>query len=145
MTPLCIVTLVPCKCLTGPLICISGYLVMSDDWFSEFVYEVVIDKKYIPDGVLKVLQQEVNVLPAWDPMGALAKLWSHPALGTIYITIYYHMNLFRFIDDLWMNVLLPCARGSYKEVTGWDDISEQFYSFFLITWKILNKYLKKLA
>ncbi|KAK3084642.1 hypothetical protein FSP39_016734 [Pinctada imbricata] len=52
----------------------KGYLVMSDDWFSEFVYEVVIDKKFIPDNVLNVLQQKPKVLPAWDPMGALAKL-----------------------------------------------------------------------
>ena len=50
----------------------KGYLVMSDDWFSEFTFEVVIDKKYVDEEVIKVLQQEPVVLPAWDPMGALA-------------------------------------------------------------------------
>lgn len=50
----------------------KGYLVMTDDWFSEFVYEVVIDKKYIPDTILEVLKQTPTVLPAWDPMGSLA-------------------------------------------------------------------------
>lgn len=45
---------------------------MSDDWFSEFVYEVVVDKKYISKDILDVLQQSPVVLPAWDPMGALA-------------------------------------------------------------------------
>lgn len=45
---------------------------MSDDWFTEFVYEVVIDKKYLPEDVLNVLTQTPVVLPAWDPMGALA-------------------------------------------------------------------------
>lgn len=49
-----------------------GYLMMTDSWYSEYVYEVVIDKKYVPDDVLGVLQQEPIVLPAWDPMGSLA-------------------------------------------------------------------------
>lgn len=49
-----------------------GYLIMTDDWFSEYVYEVVVDKKFLSDEVLEVLQQEPVVLPAWDPMGALA-------------------------------------------------------------------------
>ena len=51
----------------------KGYLVMSDAWFSEFTFEVVIDKKYVDDEVIQVLQQQPVVLPAWDPMGALAK------------------------------------------------------------------------
>lgn len=49
-----------------------GYLIMTDDWFSEYVYEVVVDKKFLPPDVLEVMQQEPIVLPAWDPMGALA-------------------------------------------------------------------------
>lgn len=51
-----------------------GYLIMSDDWFSEFVYEVVIDKKFLTEEILAVTKQTPVVLPAWDPMGALAKL-----------------------------------------------------------------------
>ena len=46
---------------------------MTDDWFSEFVYEVVIEKKYVPQEIQDVMQQEPIELPAWDPMGALAK------------------------------------------------------------------------
>ena len=49
-----------------------GYISMSDEWFSEFVYEVVIDKKYLSSEILDVLKQTPVVLPAWDPMGALA-------------------------------------------------------------------------
>nr|XP_056721159.1 bleomycin hydrolase isoform X2 [Euleptes europaea] len=51
----------------------KGYLIMTDDWFSEYVYEVVVDKKHVPEDVLAVYQQDPTVLPAWDPMGALAK------------------------------------------------------------------------
>jgi len=56
-----------CLCL-----CVVGYLSMSDDWFSEYVFEVVVDKKFVPPAVLEVLGQQPKVLPAWDPMGALA-------------------------------------------------------------------------
>jgi len=45
---------------------------MTDDWFSEFVYEVVISKKLLSPEILAVLDQEPTVLPAWDPMGSLA-------------------------------------------------------------------------
>ncbi|GAB1599588.1 bleomycin hydrolase-like [Argonauta hians] len=51
----------------------KGYLVMSDNWFSEFVYEVVIDKKFLPENIVALLDEEPTVLPAWDPMGSLAK------------------------------------------------------------------------
>jgi len=55
------------------LLCVcAGYLLMTDDWFSEYVFEIAVDKKYIPTAVLEVLSQEPKVLPAWDPMGALA-------------------------------------------------------------------------
>ncbi|XP_075052980.1 bleomycin hydrolase [Mixophyes fleayi] len=50
----------------------KGYLIMTDDWFSEYVYEVVVDKKYVPEEVMEVLKQDPVVLPAWDPMGSLA-------------------------------------------------------------------------
>ncbi|XP_040279329.1 bleomycin hydrolase [Bufo bufo] len=50
----------------------KGYLIMTDEWFSEYVYEVVVDKKHVPEEVLKVLKQLPVELPAWDPMGALA-------------------------------------------------------------------------
>ena len=50
----------------------KGYLVMSDDWFNEYLYEVVVDKKFLSKEVLAVLDQEPIELEAWDPMGALA-------------------------------------------------------------------------
>ncbi|XP_022904570.2 bleomycin hydrolase [Onthophagus taurus] len=51
----------------------KGYLVMSADWFKEFVFEVVVDKKFVDEEVLKVFELEPVVLPAWDPMGTLAE------------------------------------------------------------------------
>ncbi|CAH0549297.1 unnamed protein product [Brassicogethes aeneus] len=51
----------------------KGYLIMTSEWFKEFTFEVVVDKKYVPEDVLKVFQQDPIVLPAWDPMGTLAQ------------------------------------------------------------------------
>lgn len=50
----------------------KGYMQMTDDWFSQFVYEVVVDKKYLPENITSILSKAPKVLPAWDPMGALA-------------------------------------------------------------------------
>lgn len=51
----------------------KGYLVMSAEWFKEFGFEVVVDKKYVPADILSVFDQDPIVLPAWDPMGTLAQ------------------------------------------------------------------------
>lgn len=50
----------------------KGYLTMSDGWFDEFNYEVLVDKRFLPDELLAVLESEPVHLPPWDPMGALA-------------------------------------------------------------------------
>ncbi|ORX62181.1 peptidase C1B, bleomycin hydrolase [Hesseltinella vesiculosa] len=50
----------------------AGYYIMDDAWFSEFVYQVVLNKKYVPNDLLKLLETEPTVLPAYDPMGSLA-------------------------------------------------------------------------
>lgn len=45
---------------------------MSASWFKEYVFEVVVDKKYVNPEVLDVFKQSPVILPAWDPMGTLA-------------------------------------------------------------------------
>jgi len=53
----------------------KGYFVASDAWFDEFVYQVVISKKYLPLELQNVITDEYDkptVLAPWDPMGALA-------------------------------------------------------------------------
>ena len=51
----------------------QGYMMMTDEWFDEYTYEVVIDKKYLNKKLLKYLDMEPVVLAPWDPMGALAR------------------------------------------------------------------------
>ena len=36
---------------------------MTDEWFSEYVYEVVVDKRLVTAEVLDVMEQEPVVLP----------------------------------------------------------------------------------
>ncbi len=50
----------------------KGFFIMSDEWFEEFMYEVVVDKQFVPDEIVALLANEPTVLPPWDPMGALA-------------------------------------------------------------------------
>lgn len=49
----------------------KGYYVMTDKWFDQFMYQIVVEKSTCPD-LVPVLEQEPVVLPAWDPMGSLA-------------------------------------------------------------------------
>lgn len=50
----------------------KGYMMMTDAWFDEYMYEVTVNKEYLAPEILAVLETEPVVLPPWDPMGALA-------------------------------------------------------------------------
>ena len=48
----------------------QGNLIMTDEWFEEYMFRVVVDRKYIPAETLKLLEQKPIMLPSWDPMFA---------------------------------------------------------------------------
>ena len=50
----------------------DGYYIMSNTWFDQFVYQAVVDKKYLNEEELKALKEKPIVLKPWDPMGSLA-------------------------------------------------------------------------
>ncbi|KAE8454611.1 hypothetical protein EG329_000234 [Mollisiaceae sp. DMI_Dod_QoI] len=50
----------------------DGWFVMSDKWMDEFVYQAVVEPKFVSKEVRDVLDMKPKVLPLWDPMGALA-------------------------------------------------------------------------
>ena len=50
----------------------EGYYIMSNTWFNQFVYQAVVDKKYLNEEELKALKEKPIVLKPWDPMGSLA-------------------------------------------------------------------------
>ena len=51
----------------------NGFDTLSDPWFDEYVYQVVVDKKYLTDAERATFEtEEPTVLAPWDPMGSLA-------------------------------------------------------------------------
>ncbi|MBR4922381.1 MAG: C1 family peptidase [Bacteroidaceae bacterium] len=48
----------------------QGNLIMTDEWFNEYMFRVVIEKKYVPADIMKMLEQKPIMLPSWDPMFA---------------------------------------------------------------------------
>lgn len=51
----------------------DGYYVMSDAWFDEYMYQVVVHKKYLTAEQLAAYEAEPTPLEPWDPMGSLAR------------------------------------------------------------------------
>ena len=54
----------------GPAAGYQGNYIMTDEWFNEYMFRLVVEKKYVPADVLKMLDQKPVQLPAWDPMFA---------------------------------------------------------------------------
>ncbi|MDP8315364.1 MAG: C1 family peptidase [Candidatus Celaenobacter antarcticus] len=50
----------------------KGYFVMSDKWFEEYTYQIVINKKYLSENLKEAWKLEPIILKPWDPMGSLA-------------------------------------------------------------------------
>lgn len=46
----------------------KGHLIMTDEWFDNYMFRLVIDKKYVAQKYLDLLKQKPTLLPAWDPM-----------------------------------------------------------------------------
>ena len=46
----------------------KGNLIMTDEWFDEYMFRLVVDKKYVPAEILSLLSKKPVQLPAWDPM-----------------------------------------------------------------------------
>jgi len=45
----------------------NGYWYMYDDWFNEYVYFTIIDKKLLDKDDLEKLKQKPIITPMWDP------------------------------------------------------------------------------
>ena len=54
----------------GPASGYKGCLIMTDEWFNEYMFRLVVEKKYVPADVLEMLNKKPELLPAWDPMFA---------------------------------------------------------------------------
>lgn len=52
----------------GPASGYKGNLIMTDEWFNEYMFRLVVEKKYVPEDILKMFDSDPVLLPAWDPM-----------------------------------------------------------------------------
>lgn len=48
----------------------KGHLIMTDRWFDEYMFRLVVKKQYLSEKILKAAQQKPTLLPCWDPMFA---------------------------------------------------------------------------
>jgi bleomycin hydrolase len=51
----------------------DGFYTMNDSWFDQYVFEIAARRNALPADLQSALDAEPIVLPAWDPMGALAR------------------------------------------------------------------------
>ncbi|MBQ0159543.1 MAG: C1 family peptidase [Bacteroidales bacterium] len=52
----------------GPSYGYQGFIIMTNEWFNEYMFRVVLEDKYIPAKYQEMLKQTPIMLPAWDPM-----------------------------------------------------------------------------
>ncbi len=43
-------------------------MIMSDRWFREYMFRLVIDKKYVPENILKMNEQKPIMVMPEDPL-----------------------------------------------------------------------------
>ncbi|MCF0160565.1 MAG: C1 family peptidase [Bacteroidaceae bacterium] len=46
----------------------QGKLIMTDEWFDNYMFRFCVNKKYVPAKYQDMLKQKPIMLPAWDPM-----------------------------------------------------------------------------
>jgi len=51
----------------------NGFLLMTDRWFDEYVFQIVVNKELLKEEELNEINNVYKVLPPWDPLGTLAK------------------------------------------------------------------------
>ena len=52
----------------GPSSGNHGYLTFTDDWFSEYMFRLVINRKYLDSKAIDALKTKPVQLPVWDYM-----------------------------------------------------------------------------
>ncbi|MCK5148149.1 C1 family peptidase [bacterium] len=46
----------------------KGYLIMTDKWFDEYGFRLVVLRKFVDPKILKIIKGKPQLLPPWDPM-----------------------------------------------------------------------------
>ena len=51
----------------------KGYFVMTDEWFDEYVYQVIVDRRFLTPDEAEAFKRDPGVLDRWDPFSCLAE------------------------------------------------------------------------
>jgi bleomycin hydrolase len=46
----------------------EGHLIATDKWMDEYLFRLVVERRFVPQNLLDILSQKATVLPCWDPM-----------------------------------------------------------------------------
>lgn len=52
----------------GPSSGFKGHIIMTDKWLDEYLFRLVVAKKYVPTRLADMMKQKPILLPAWDPL-----------------------------------------------------------------------------
>ena len=50
----------------------DGFLLMTDSWYSEYVYQIIVPKSLLTESELKEMESVHKLISPWDPLGTLA-------------------------------------------------------------------------
>jgi aminopeptidase C len=50
----------------------NGFLLLTDSWFDEYVFQIVVHKDLLKEEELSEIGKVHKVIPPWDPLGTLA-------------------------------------------------------------------------
>jgi bleomycin hydrolase len=46
----------------------EGHLIATDKWMDEYLFRLVVERRFVPEKLLNILNEKPTVLPCWDPM-----------------------------------------------------------------------------
>jgi bleomycin hydrolase len=50
----------------------KGMFLLTDAWFDQYVYQIVVNKRFLSEEILRAYEGDPIALAPWDPMGSLA-------------------------------------------------------------------------
>lgn len=50
----------------------DGFLLMTDNWMDEYVFQILVNKNLLTDEEKKALENDPSIIEPWDPLGTLA-------------------------------------------------------------------------
>lgn len=50
----------------------KGMFLLTDEWFDQYVYQIVVNRRFLSEEILQAYESEPIQLAPWDPMGSLA-------------------------------------------------------------------------